>query len=175
MDILISKAGINECEAVTDFYASLIDKIKPTQYYPKWEKGVYPADEYLENAVKSGQMYITLCGEKIIGAMVVNNKCADGYDGAKWNVEASENEVTVIHILCVLPEFSGKGVGARMVRYAIKLAQENAQKAIRLDVLEGNLPAERLYKSVGFKCVGSVRLFYECTGLATFYLYEYEL
>ena len=48
-------------------------------------------------------------------------------------------------------------------------------KAIKLDVLKGNVPAERLYESMGFRYVDTVRLFYEDTGLAEFRLYELEL
>ena len=44
-----------------------------------------------------------------------------------------------------------------------------------LDVLEGNLPAKKLYESVGFQYIERMELFYEDTGLAGFWLYELEL
>ena len=48
-------------------------------------------------------------------------------------------------------------------------------KAVRLDVLEGNVPAERLYSGLGFSCVGMVPMFYEDTGWKNFKAYEYVL
>ena len=45
-------------------------------------------------------------------------------------------------------------------------------KAIRLDVLKGNAPAERLYTSLGFVYVDTLKLFYEDTGRVDFELYE---
>ena len=48
-------------------------------------------------------------------------------------------------------------------------------KAVRLDVLKGNVPAERLYKGMGFHYVSTVKLFYEDTGRVDFELYEYEV
>ena len=49
------------------------------------------------------------------------------------------------------------------------------QKAIRLDVLAANVSAQRFYLSRGFEYCGTVKLFYEDTGLTEFLLYEYIL
>ena len=57
----------------------------------------------------------------------------------------------------------------------MKIAEDMGLKALRLDVLEGNLPAERLYEKVGFQYAGSLNIFYEDTGWADFNLYEYEI
>lgn len=48
-------------------------------------------------------------------------------------------------------------------------------KAIRLDVLGGNIPASKLYESMGFKYIETLKLFYEDTGLTDFLLYELVL
>ena len=55
------------------------------------------------------------------------------------------------------------------------MAADRGMKAIRLDVLEGNLPAEKLYQKVGFQYAGSLNIFYEDTGWADFNLYEYSI
>jgi ribosomal protein S18 acetylase RimI-like enzyme len=41
------------------------------------------------------------------------------------------------------------GLAREMVQYAIDLAKRNGKRAIRLDVLRGNLPAEKMYTSLG--------------------------
>ena len=44
-----------------------------------------------------------------------------------------------------------------------------------LDVLGGNVPAERLYTGQGFARRGTVRMFYDDTGWTDYGLYEYLL
>ncbi|HJC20253.1 MAG TPA: hypothetical protein H9707_00620 [Candidatus Butyricicoccus avicola] len=46
---------------------------------------------------------------------------------------------------------------------------------MRLDVLAGNIPAERLYVGQGFRYVDTVEMFYADTGRTAFRLYEYAL
>ena len=47
--------------------------------------------------------------------------------------------------------------------------------ALRLDVLGGNVPAERLYAGQWFERRGTVRMFYADTGCTDYGLYEYLL
>ena len=76
----------------------------------------------------------------------------------------------VIHMLGVHSDFAGKGLARKMVRFAVEEAKNRGMKAIRLDVLEGNLPAEKLYVSEGFVYVDTLQLFYEDTGRTNFNL-----
>lgn len=62
-----------------------------------------------------------------------------------------------------------------MVQYAIDTAAENGGKALRLDVLKGNLPANRLYESFGFQKLYTLNLFYPDTGWTDFELYELNI
>ena len=88
---------------------------------------------------------------------------------------ASAEEVTVIHALGVHPAFAGKGYAKQLVQFAIRAATENAQKALRLDVLKGNTPAEKLYAGMGFLYLHTLKMFYEDTGWTEYELYEYKL
>ena len=62
-----------------------------------------------------------------------------------------------------------------MVQKAIDIAKETGMKAIRLDVLGGNIPAERLYQGFGFRYMATLKMYYEDTGWTDFKLYEYVL
>ena len=66
--------------------------------------------------------------------------------------------------------------------YSLIGAMENAEykpgwekniTAIRLDVLGGNIPAEKAYTRMGFVYRGTINMFYEDTGWTGYRLFEY--
>ena len=69
--------------------------------------------------------------------------------------------------------FSGKGIAKQMVQQVIKIAHENNIKTIRLDVLEGNTPAERAYIKIGFMYLDTIQMFYDDTGWTNYKLFEF--
>lgn len=157
------------------FYHSLIDRMQNMEYQPGWKKGIYPADGYLETSICKQELYVGISEDVIVSAMIVNHEGNEGYRKGNWRVKAEEKEVTVIHALGVHPDFGKRGIAKQMVRKAISIAKEKGQKAVRLDVLGGNVPAERLYKSLGFQYIGRVEMFYEDTGWTDYELFEYAL
>lgn len=56
--------------------------------------------------------------------------------------------------------------------FAEREAQKEQCVSIRLDVVKGNIPAERLYQKCGYQFVGTVSLGYEAYGLPWYNLYE---
>ena len=64
---------------------------------------------------------------------------------------------------------------AQVLEGAAALAREKGWKALRLDVLEDNVPAQRLYRRAGFVYIETKQIWYESTGLANFLLYEYAV
>lgn len=88
---------------------------------------------------------------------------------------ADDSELLIIHALGVHSDFYGKGYAKAMVQKAIDIAKETGMKAIRLDVLGGNIPAERLYQGFGFRYMATLKMYYEDTGWTDFKLYEYVL
>ena len=160
---------------VKDFYYSLIEQFDRMEYSPGWKKGVYPTEEFLSGSIKNRELYIGEIEGQIITCMAVNHEYNDGYNRIKWSVEASDEELLVIHILGVLPAYSCKGIAKEMVQKVIETARENKIKTIRLDVLDGNIPAEKAYTKMGFKYIDSVRMYYEDTGWTTFRLFEFVI
>ncbi len=173
--MLIRKAETDEYEAVRSFYHSLIDAVAELPYGAGWVKDVYPSPEFLEESVRDGCLFIGTQDGSIAAAMVLNHECNDGYRGFAWPTEASDEEITVIHALGVHPAYGRRGYAGQMVRFAIDRARREKQKVIRLDVLKGNLPAEKLYSGIGFRYLHTLPLFYEDTGWTEYELYEYRL
>ena len=171
----IRAARPDEFAAVQNFYHKLIDMMEGAEFHPRWEKYVYPSDGFLRSSLEHGELYVGMLGCEIAAAMVINGEGAEGYAGAPWRVSAADGEFYVIHALGVLPSHHGRGFARELVRAAIGEARAKGMKALRLDVLNGNVPAVRLYESEGFRLVSRVKLFYEDTGLTDFLLYEYAL
>ena len=171
----IRAAGPEEEEAVVSFYGEMIDKMQACEYRPTWKLGVYPTGEGLRALVEKRQVFLGLEGQRIVAAMVLNHDCNESYADVHWETSAAEDEITVLHLLCVLPEFGGGGRGRQMLDFARNYAAAGAQKVIRLDVMEENLPAIRLYDAAGFRRLETRRMFYESTGWTNFVMYEYAL
>ena len=171
----IYKAKPEEFQDVLTFYYSLIDALDGMKYTPAWKKDIHPAPEDIQNAIANGWLYYGMENGRIAASMILNQKYNEEYKKAAWKVDAAPDEILVIHLLGVHRDFTGHGFAKEMVRYAFTHAQSAGMKAIRLDVLKGNLPAEKLYESLGFEYITTLPMFYEDTGWMEFELYEYRV
>lgn len=149
--------------------------MKGSKYLPGWEVDIYPSPEFLRDSIQKGNLYIGEMDGQIAAAMAVNHEYNDSYEDFDWPTVAKKEEITVIHALGVHPDFAGHGLAAQMVRQAISVARDNRQKVMRLDVLKGNLPAEKLYERAGFNKLYTLPMFYEDTGWTDYELYELVL
>jgi len=77
--------------------------------------------------------------------------------------------------LGVAPAFAGQGIAKKMAKSVIELGKKTHMKVIRLDVLEGNIPAQKVYERLGFNYINTIQMYYEDTGLTGYMLYEYVL
>lgn len=159
-------------EEIRNFYYALTDELEHAKYSPGWIRDVYPTQEYLTDSIGKGELYIGRCGTQIAAAMVVNHDCNEGYHRVHWSVHAEQSQMLVLHALGVRKDYSGRGLAKQMVQKAIDLAAQNGILVLRLDVLKGNLPAERLYKSMGFRYVDTLKMYYEDTGYTDYEVFE---
>ncbi|MCQ2770559.1 MAG: GNAT family N-acetyltransferase [Clostridia bacterium] len=171
--MVIRQARLDEKQKVLDFYYQVIRDMNGYKYHPQWTIGVYPEDSYIFESVDNGEMFVAEEDNEYVGAMVINHSYNEGYDVINWEYKFDKSEIAIIHTLCVAQKLSRRGIGRKLVDYAIDYAKENGVKSIRLDVLYGNMPALKLYESVGFKFIKTIELFYEDTGLCKFDIYEY--
>lgn len=174
-NLIISKAEPQEYEAVRAFYFDVIDGFEGREFRPGWQKDVYPAPEELSSLIGKGELYVGKEDGEIVSAMAFNHDSNEGYAQVSWPTEAAPDEVFVLHMLGVRPSRWQNGIAGEMVRYAVSLAKAQCGKAIRLDVLKGNLPANRLYESAGFRKLHTLTMYYPDTGYTDFELYELAL
>ena len=174
-NLIIRTASLDEYQNVTDFYYILIDSMQNAEFRPGWKKYVYPTKQFIYDSISEKSLFIATINSAITGSMVMNHVCSDSYSNVQWNVSADNNEIMVIHALAVSRDFQRKGIAGKMVEYAIDFCKDNGMKAIRLDVLPSNIPAEKFYTKMGFVYIDKIQLFYEDTGLTDFLLYEFAL
>lgn len=148
-----------ETGAVCAFYNEVIEGLAGAQYSPDWAKDIYPDRTMLEGYVQRGEMYTGEAAGRLACAVVIDE--ADACVG--------------IHLLAVHPDFRGMGLGREMVAFAIEAARKRGAEKICLDVTEGNLPAERLYASMGFGFVQSRRDWFTDEDYMDFREYEYRV
>ncbi len=175
MEATIRPAEESDYGAVQAFYDQLADDLEKEPYHPCWKKGVYPDAPYLRGAITAGELWLAEVQGQIAAAMVVNAHANAGYLQGEWNVDAAPGEYGVIHTLGVGTAYRRRGIGRQMILRALELSAAAGYKAVRLDLIDHNLPAAPVYTKAGFRACGSVRLFYDAVGWRTFYLFEYAL
>lgn len=175
MEATIRPAEESDYGAVQAFYDQLADDLEKEPYHPCWKKGVYPDAPYLRGAITAGELWLAEVQGQIAAAMVVNAHANAGYLQGEWNVDAAPGEYGVIHTLGVGTAYRRCGIGRQMIQHALELSAAAGYKAVRLDLIDHNLPAAPVYTKAGFRACGSVRLFYDAVGWRTFYLFEYAL
>lgn len=168
----IRVAGKEDDSSVRDFYYGLIAAMETAEYTPGWEKDIYPTREFLMKSIDKGELYVGEIDGHMAACMVVNHEYNDGYKGIRWSVEARDSELLVVHALGVHPVFSGRGIAKQLVQKVIDMSRENHIKTIRLDVLEGNIPAEKAYVKMGFVYLDTIQMFYEDTGWTNYKVFE---
>jgi len=171
--ISIRRATEDDYTLIRDFYYELIDAMEDYQYKPGWKKDIYPSREMLTSAIAAGEMYVGFEAGRCAACMIANHAYNEAYEKIKWSVEAKGDEVFVIHALGVGTDYAGRGFAKEMARYVIALAKSHGAKTVRLDVLQGNLPAERAYESVGFRPLETISMYYADTGWTYFKAFEY--
>ena len=120
-------------------------------------------------------MYCTEDENNITAAVAVTPYQTDDYHGIDWQTALKDDEVAVVHILAVNPRFQNRGCAKAIMRDVIGLADSKGLKAVRLDALACNIPAHRLYESLGFQKRDVRHWYAENTGWFDFYLFEYLL
>lgn len=93
---------------------------------------------------------------RIVAAGRLNQRQEDSYAEAKWEYDAAEAEVMVLHTLVVSPREENRGRGKAFVRFYEDFARKHGCKYLRMDTNEKNSRARRFYKNMGYKEVGIV-------------------
>ena len=133
----------------------------------QWDE-IYPDEEILGEDIARGNMTVGTIDGRIAVAFMLDY-CEDSdYESAAWQYR--EQNIVVLHRLCVHPDFQGRGVARQAMDYLENIVRAQGIKTIRLDAFSQNPTALHLYESRGYQKAGEISY---RKGL--FYLYEKKL
>ncbi len=159
MNIETRLAKIEELNLIYEFYRAICDSLKSEKYTPLWQIDDYPSIEDLENHINNKNLYLAVFDNKIIGAMAVEN----------------HNDYLSLHLLTVHPQYRKQHLAESMIKKSFQIAKERKNQNIILDVVKGNLPAEKLYTKFDFKFTGEKCEFIDRIGEVCFNTYECQI
>ena len=171
----LRKTSIEELDQIRELYWKLLDSSPKYGQILQWKKNIYPNDGDWTAYIRKGEMYLILQETDVIGAVAVTNGQSEEYRKIHWTVKIEDQEAAVVHLLMIVPEYQGQGAATAALDEIIKLAVAKKKKAVRLDAIGTNVPAQKLYEKYGFVNCGTEQEYYESTGETEFIFYEYVL
>lgn len=172
MELIV--CGPEDLDVLTSLYAQAVKYLESHVNYPKWHSD-YPCRDSIRSCIQTRTQFICMENGCPVGAVVLNEEPGGRYEAVSWASSLRQGEYLVLHTLAVSPVCYGQGVGSKMVALCIQYARKNGYKAIRLDVVPGNVPAIRLYEKMGFTYAGTADLLRGIEDIPLFDLYELNL
>lgn len=118
----------------------------------QWQYWQNPPDdkiEWVKSGFENGEFYFISIAN-VLGGMVRLSYSDELYWGIK-------NDTSIyLHSLVILPEFSGKGIGNKVVNRIEQSLLDQKIKFFRLDCKKDNLSLCKYYEQMGFIKVGEV-------------------
>lgn len=149
--MIFRKAEKEDFYKIRSLYWNLIDQEQDDSSFPHWRKGIHPSDEMMQDSIDKGDLYVLADGGEIAACVIANDEKVEGYADALWQIDS--DEVIVLHVLAVHPDYRGKGLARRLAENVIEQERKAGKKALRLDVIENNTTAEKLYQILGFRYI----------------------
>lgn len=153
---MIRRATEKDIKAVTDIYNDIHIAQEKGIVSTGWIREIYPTAETAEQSLQKGELFVEEDDGVIVGAAIINQQQAEAYKKAKWNYDASEHEVMVLHTLVISPKASGKGYGKSFISFYEQYAFSHNCRCLRMDTNIKNNHARAMYKKLGYSEVGIV-------------------
>ena len=170
----LNKAKISEAQNILKFYRDVITSIDGSEFRPKWNES-YPNLEYIKTNIEKEELYLCTKNRQIIACAVLNNEFDPEYENINWGVNANPDEIIVIHTFAIASDFAGKGIGKEIFSQIKTYGLKNNKKTVRVDIIDGNDGAQKVFRKLGFEYVDTVEMFHPAVGLEKFHLFECDL
>ena len=158
---MIRLAAAADLPSIEGIYNTILDREEAGPVYTNWQRGNYPTVDTARQILEAGTLYVGEDGGMVWGAVNLNGIQLPEYDLIPWKISAEREQVGVIHTLSIHPAMSGRGYARQMMAFCEEESRRQGKTVIRLDTWEGNLPANRLYPSLGYSFAGAAEFFFQ--------------
>ena len=173
MSIKISKCEKADLVKIGEVYDKVVEYLDAHKNYPKWTYKEYPSYGYAVQMYERGEQYKIEKDGVIIGAFVLNTDPAGNYAKVKWGIDIPEGEYFILHALAIDYDYARQGIGKKVIEFCKNEARSRGIKAVRVDIVPDNAPAQNLYESCGFVNRGIYDLDRGFEFIPLFTLFEY--
>lgn len=154
--MIIRKAVQSDIDSVERIYSSIHSAEEEGSAVIGWKRGIYPEKETAGAALERGDLFVVEDLDSIVGTGIINKQQLDSYRKAKWNHDAPDESVMVMHTLVIDPGAGGKGYGKAFVKFYEDYALRNGCQYLRIDTNERNMAARKMYEKLGYTEVAVV-------------------
>ena len=154
MTINIRKATAKDIDAVAEIYDNIHTEEENGNVTIGWVRGVYPERETAIAALERDDLFVQELDGKIVGTAILNKIQVDTYRLAKWQYDAPDDKIMVMHTLVIDPYVKGRGLGKAFAEFYEKNALEKGCNYLRIDTNEKNSNARAFYKKLNYKEIG---------------------
>jgi ribosomal protein S18 acetylase RimI-like enzyme len=150
---IFRKAVLTDENDIPSLYKAVKEKGK-IDGTSDWDED-YPNQEILREDLKNELAYVLTSASKIIAAITMIEEDEPDIQSLSW-VKA---KACFLVRLCVSPEYQGKGIGEKMMRYISEYAKEKGFEATHHLAAKVNEAANRLYKRMGYRSLGLIHVY----------------
>lgn len=138
-------ANLEDLEKLKEMYTGIVKNMEDNNIFI-WDE-IYPC-EFLKQDIVEKRFYILIQEDEILSSFAL---CAShaGADQVQWRNPFAVS--LYLDRFAVHVKYSHKGFGCFMIEKAKEIAKEKGYEALRLFVVDVNIPAIRLYKKNGFQ------------------------
>ena len=129
MKIKVRIAEEKDVERVAALYEKLHDYLETHENHPRWKRGIYPTKANAEEGFEKGLLYVAEADGKLAGSVIYLREQGEAYNQVKWPEEIPGDNVYVIHVLAVHPDFFRMGVGTALLEYACNMGRKKIGRA----------------------------------------------
>lgn len=169
------KAEMRDVDQISAIYERIHDEEEAGRMTTGWVRNIYPVRRTAVDAVTRGDLYVEEDGDVIVAAGIINQIQVPEYADCKWQYDAPEGEIMVLHALVVDPKASGRGYGKEFVRNYERYAAAHGRRYLRMDTNEKNVRARAIYAKLGYREPGIVNCDFNGIGMIRLVCLEKKL
>ena len=153
----VRKAVQEDIDRVSEIYELIHDREEKGLTAIGWKRNVYPVKDTARSALFRNDLYVLEDDDaKVIASAIINKAQVPEYALAAWKHSAEDDEIMVLHTLCIDPAEQGKGYGRAFVSFYEDYAHKNGCRELRMDTNAINKAARAMYRKLGYEEAGIV-------------------